>query len=92
MNKPPMLMRLRFSKRGGKFRIWFPLFILYPFLVIILLLIAPFLAFAALVHRNFGSGKQFILFIPVTLGLFLALRGLEVEINSKKKNVFIHIK
>ena len=92
MNRPPMFLGLRFGKRDGKFRLWLPLFILFPFLVVILLLMVPFLLLAALVLWSFGWGKPFLLFIPVLLNLLWALRGLEIDINDKGEKVFISIK
>jgi hypothetical protein len=85
-------MRLGFGKRDGRFRLWLPLFILFPFLIVVLLLIAPFLLLVALVLWSFGWGKPFLLFIPVLLGLLWALRGLEIDINDKGEKVFISIK
>jgi len=92
MNRPPMFIKVGFGKRDGKFKIWLPLFILFPFLAVILLLIAPFLLLGALVLWSFGWGKPFLLFIPVLLGLLWALRGLEIGINDKGQKVFISIK
>ena len=92
MNRPPMFIKLEFGKRDGKFKLWFPLFVLFPFLFVILLLMAPFLLLAALVLWSFGWGKPFLLFIPVLLGLLWALRGLEIDINDKGQKVFISIK
>lgn len=92
MNSPPMVMRLGFGRRDGKFKLWFPLFILYPFVVVSLLLMTPFLLLAALVLWNCGWGKPFLLFIPVLFGLVWALRGLEIDINDKGEKVFISIK
>ncbi len=92
MNRPPMFMKLGFGKRDGKFKLWFPLFILFPFLVDILMLIAPLLLLATLVLWSFGWGKPFLLFIPMLLGLLWALRGLEIDINDKGEKVFISIK
>jgi len=91
MNRPPMFMRIGFGKRHGKFKLWFPLFILFPLLVVILLLMTPFLLLAALVLWSFGRGKPPLLFIPVLLGLLWALRGLEIDINGKGQKVFISI-
>lgn len=91
MNRPPLLIRLGFGKREGKFRLWLPLFILFPFLVVILLLLAPFLLLAALVLWSFGWGKPFLLFIPVLLGILWALRGLEVDVDDRGQKVFISI-
>ncbi len=92
MNRPPMFIKLEFGKRDGKFKLWFPLFILFPFLFVMLLLMAPFLLLAALVLWSFGWGKPLLLFIPVLLGLLWVLRGLEIDINDKGQKVFISIK
>ena len=91
MNRPPMFIKIGSGKRDGKFRLWVPLFVLFPFLLVILLLMAPFLLLATLVLWSFGWGKPFLLFIPVLLGLFWALRGLEIDINDKGQKVFISI-
>ena len=87
-----MLLRMAFGKRDSKFRLWFPLFILLPFLIIILLLMAPFLLLATVVFWGFGWGKLFLFFIPVLLGLICALRGLEIDIDDKGQRIFISIK
>ncbi|MFC1983584.1 hypothetical protein ACFLVO_01005 [Chloroflexota bacterium] len=92
MNRPPMFLRMAFGRRDSKFRLLFPLFILFPCLVVILLLMAPFLLLATVVFWSFGWGKLFLLFIPVLLGLLWALRGLEIDINDKRQKVFISIK
>jgi len=92
MNRPPMFMKLGFGKRHGKFKVWLPLFVIFPFLVVILLLMAPFLLLAALVLWSFGWGKPFLFIIPMLFGLLWALRGLEIDINDKWQNVSISIK
>ncbi|MFC2035311.1 hypothetical protein ACFLUJ_04205 [Chloroflexota bacterium] len=92
MNRPPMFIGLGFGKQCSKFKLWFPLFILFPFLVIILLLISPLLLLTALVLWSLGWGKPFLIFIPLLLRLLWALRGLEIAVNDKGGKVFISIK
>ena len=91
MKRPPMFIKLRFGKKDGKFKLWLPLFILFPLIIVVLLLLAPLLLLAALVLWGFGWGKIFLLLIPVLLGLFWALRGLEVDIKDEREKVFISI-
>jgi len=92
MNRPPLFLGLRFGSREGGFRIWFPLFILVPFLLIVLLLLLPFLLLAALLLCAFGWGRPFLLFIPVLLGILHALPGLEIDIAGPEENIFVSIK
>ena len=87
-----MFLQLGFGKRDGKFKLWFPLFIFFPFLVVILLLIIPFLLLGTLILWSFGWGKTFLLIIPVLLGILWALRGLEIDITDKEQKIFISIK
>ena len=90
MNRPPLLMGLAFGKR--KFRLWLPLFLLFPFLLVILLLLAPFLLLGAIFLWSFGWGKTLLLFIPVMLEILSELRGLEIDVDSGEEKVFISFK
>ncbi len=92
MNRPPMILRVGVGKRDGGFRLWLPLFILFPFLLVLLLLFTPFLLLAALVLWNFGWGKIPLLVIPLLLGILWALRGLEIDVKDRKETVFISFK
>ncbi|MDD4876305.1 MAG: hypothetical protein PHQ86_04140 [Dehalococcoidales bacterium] len=92
MSRPPLFLKLRFGKINSRHNIWLPLFILFPFLIIILLLLVPFLLLAALVLWGVGRGKPFLMFIPAILAVFWALKGLEIQVNDKTQNVFISIK
>lgn len=89
MNRPPMILRVGVAKGDGGFRLWLPLFILFPFLLVLLLLFTPFLLLAALLLWSFGLGRPFLLVIPVLLGILWALRGLEIDIKDRKERVFI---
>ncbi len=92
MNRPPMILQVGVSKRDGRFRLWLPLFILFPFLIVLLLLVAPFLLLAGLALWSFGWGRPFFLVIPLTLSILWALRGLEVDVKNRRETVYIAFK
>ncbi len=87
-----MVLQVGVNKGDGGFRLWLPLFILFPFLLVLLLLFTPFLLLAALVLWNFGWGKLPLLVIPLLLGILWALRGLEIDVKDRKEAVFISFK
>ena len=68
------------------------LFLLFPVLLVILLVALPFLLLAALFLWSFGWGRAPLLFIPVMLRIFWALRGLEIDVKSKNEKVLISFK
>ncbi len=92
MNRPPMILRVGVNHGDGRFRLWLPLFILFPFLIVLLLLAVPFLLLAALVLWSFGLSRPFLLVIPVLLGILWGLRGLEVDVKNRKETVYIAFK
>jgi len=92
MNRPPMILQVAVGKRDGKFKLWLPLFLLFPLLLVLMVAATPFLLLAALLLWSFGLSRPFIFAIPVFLGILWALRGLEVDVTDKKEKVFISFK
>ena len=84
-------VRIR-SERGFKLRLWLPVFILWPFALILFLIIAPFLAIAeaVLVYR----GTRIHLFgMLAALFLFLcSLYGTSVKVNNAGKGNEVMVK
>ncbi|MFC1901186.1 hypothetical protein ACFLYN_06300 [Chloroflexota bacterium] len=91
MNRPPYLMRLRITNPEHKINLWLPLFIILPFVAIILIVLLPLVLLAALVLWPFGWGRL-LLVIPAVLTIICAIRGLEVEVEDKSERVLISVK
>ncbi len=95
MNLPPMIMRISARRQDKRMNLWLPLFIIFPFLAIVItalfLILSPLLLVAAVVLWRSGWGGLFV-FFPVVLACFFALRGLEVDINQDGERVFISFK
>jgi hypothetical protein len=97
MNRPPYLMRVHIDQPDSKkINLWIPLFIVLPFIAIILLpfvlILAPFVLIAAIVLWPWGWGKPLLIAAPLVLTCLYALRGLEVNISNSHEKVNIAVK
>lgn len=93
MNAPPLIMRLRIRRddRMG-IRLWLPLFLIYPFLVILSLLLLPLALMVALLLLPLGWSRTVIIICPRLYGVICALKGLKVDIQKKGEKIFISFK
>ncbi|MFC2069718.1 hypothetical protein ACFLTB_00875 [Chloroflexota bacterium] len=91
MNRPPYLMRVRIMNPEKKFNLWLPLFLIFPFVALILLILFPLMLIAAIILLAFGWGRM-LLVIPAAVACICALRGLEVEVEQKHEKVLISVK
>jgi len=89
MKYPPLIMRLRIINDKKSLRLWLPIFLLYPFLLV-LALVAEILALVAfLLLWPFGWGKTLLLTIPYLSRVICNLRELEVDIQNKQETFFV---
>jgi O-antigen ligase len=82
---PPLLLDFKVAMGNGKvFRLWFPLVILWPILIVLLLLLLPVISILQL-----GLSAKGIKLFSILINLLLiisALRGLAIEIKEDKDN------
>jgi len=82
---PPWLMQLRSRRRGRLgWRLWIPLFLLWPFL---LLAIPIAIGLSMIVAATARPGKRIraLRFVPRTMVLLAALRGLDIRVADGEK-------
>jgi hypothetical protein len=91
MNRPPMLMRMRFYKGDRKFGIWLPLFLLMPLALVVLIILSPLILIAILVLWPSRWGRLARLVIPASWGLFYSIRGLQVDVQGRHEYVYISV-
>ena len=93
MNRPPLMMRIRVKNHGSRgINIWLPLFLIFPFFLILIVALAPLALLAAIVLLPFGMARM-LLIAPAMFGIFHAMRGLEVDVDEEnKERVLISIK
>jgi hypothetical protein len=92
MNWPPSIMRLRILNNKKSIRLWLPIFLLYPFLLVLALLVELLALIAFLLLWPWGWGKTLILFMPYLFRVICALRELEVDIQNRQETFFISFK
>jgi hypothetical protein len=82
---PPAIMRLRIYDRGkSRFRLWLPLFLLWPIALVLLLLLLPFVVLAQIILRLTGTGINLFRIFFGLYGVICALRGLLVNVDSPR--------
>jgi len=92
MNRPPMTMRIRIKNPKTKINLWLPLFLIFPFMAIFLLVLAPLALLTAIILLPFGYARS-VLCAPAILGIFHAMQGLEVDVaQNDKESVLITVK
>ena len=89
---PPSLLdfRIKGVKRG--FRLWLPLFLVWPPFLLIALAMFPLVLLLALLMLPFGRGRTLLLIGPWFFRMFCALRGLVIDVKSGATQVYIVIK
>jgi hypothetical protein len=89
MSMPPGLMHLRIHSDEHHFCIWLPLFLAWLILAIFALALSPLFLILILVLWPYGWGKFLLLLGPRVFAVLCALRGLKVDVNSKKEQVIV---
>ena len=92
MNRPPLIIRLSIPLRNGTLRLWLPLFLIYPFLAVFALVLLPLVIIAALLLWPMGWSRTIILVGPYLFRVICALRGLEINIQQRNKQVLVYFK
>ena len=92
MNLPPLLMRLRVSKGRGRISLWIPLFLIWPTVLAIAIVLAPLMIIAAIITWPVGWGKSFLLAGPTIGRCVCALHGLEVDVQEGDQVFLISFK
>ncbi len=88
MTWPPSVLSLRV----GRFRIWIPLILIWPLMLLVWLLFTPLLVALAIVTLRLGYVRPLLLTGPAVLTLFAALRGLEIDVRSSTGRGYVAFK
>ena len=92
MNRPPYMMKVRINNPDTKFSLWLPLFLIYPLLAVIMLVLLPFVLVAAIVLWLMGWGKTLFIIPFAIFGCINAMRGLEVQVEDSQEKVLVSVK
>ncbi len=88
---PPLLMELKFvTDRNQRFSMWLPLVLIWPFLGILFVAILP-LAYIVECFASSSGIRPFSILL-VLFEIVCSLRGLDIEVQSKKVNNNTNVK
>jgi hypothetical protein len=89
---PPCVMRIRIAGKGDRgFRLWLPLFLLWPVVIPMLVILGPVVALASSRIRRKLGWKAALMSGPWLLWMLFASRGLRVDIRDGDDKVFVSI-
>jgi hypothetical protein len=90
MSWPPMLLHVRFPSGSGSWGLWLPLFLIYPLLLALSLIVLPFLLLTALVMLPTGDARIPLMVLPYAWNVIVKTRGLLVDIQDREQKVLIN--
>jgi len=88
---PPSVLRVKVKGESRNVGLWFPLFVIWPFLALAALALAPIVVTLAIVFWWTRWSKPMLHSIPYFYSVFCALRGLRVDVQQPNKHVHISI-
>ena len=88
---PPMFLRLRVQGDKRRIRLWIPLIVLWPLVVVVVLLGTPVALLVAARSGYRARSRSVLLAGPLLLYVLASLRGLRCDAVSGEDRVFISI-
>ncbi len=83
MTLPPLSMKIRVAEAGKtKFRLWFPVILVWLLLLVLAIILFPFILLASLILWRQGTGKKLLMFGPMFFYLLSTLHGLNIQTES----------
>jgi len=86
---PPSVLRVDLKNDSREFRLWLPLFAIWPFLLLAAIVLAPLVLAVAVVLWWTGWGRPVLYSGAIFFAMFCALRGLEIDVHDRKKHVHV---
>ncbi|MFA5054837.1 MAG: hypothetical protein WC562_01515 [Dehalococcoidia bacterium] len=91
MNRPPVWIRIKIQGERGGFRLWLPLFLLLPLALVVLIILSPLILIAVIVLWPSGWGRWALAVLRAAYNVLCSIRGLKVDIQSRRETVYISI-
>lgn len=88
----PSIVRLGFGSSGKtRIRLWLPVFLLWPFLAVLFLLVLPVLGFAEVILRACAVDIRLFRIVFALFSCIAALRGLRVRVAGNRQDTTVDI-
>jgi len=91
MNWPPTLMHIKIKSKDANFSFWLPLFLLFPLVLVIFLILSPFMLIAIIVLWETRWRRMAIFSLGAAFLALWHLRGLKVDVQGPKESVYISV-
>jgi hypothetical protein len=91
MIRPPVWMRLQVYKKDRRTGLWLPLFLLWPVVLAVLLILSPLILIAVVVLWPFGWGEWVVRVLGAAGRIVCSLRGLRVDIQNRYQTLYISV-
>jgi len=91
MSWPPMLMHIKVRNVKTNFGCWIPLFLFYPIVLAVLLVLLPFILIGIFIAWLMGYGNWMRFILKTSFTMFWSLRGLKVDVQGRKDIVHFSI-
>ena len=91
MNRPPTWMFIKIQGEHRGFRLWLPLFLLLPLALVVLIILSPIILIGVIILWPSGMGERALFVLPAAFGVFCSLRGLRIDIQGHRQNVYISV-
>ena len=88
---PPMFLRVRIQGDKRRIRLWIPVILLWPLVVVVVLLGTPVALLVAARSGHCTRSRSVLLAGPLLLYVLASLRGLRCDVASGEDRVFISI-
>lgn len=90
---PPSILRIRIVKKGKKkLGLWLPVFLLWPVILALLVLLLPLLFVLAICLRRGAKGRMIVGGLPQLLVIACALRGLKVDVEEDDQRIQVSLR
>jgi len=91
MNRPPTWINIKIRGERRGFRLWLPLFLLLPLALVVLIILSPLILIAVLLLWPSGWGKWALSILRAAYNVFCSLRGLKIDVQSRRETVYISV-
>ncbi|MCH7842488.1 MAG: hypothetical protein IH963_09125 [Chloroflexi bacterium] len=86
---PPSILRVEIKNESHDFSLWLPLFVIWPFLLLAAVAMAPVVLALAIVLWWTRWGRPMLYSGPMFFAVFCALRGLEIDVQQRNQRVHL---
>jgi len=90
---PPLWFRIKIRQTEGRnFGLWLPLFLLWPIVLIVAIILLPIILLVSICQFLTGNRQPLILALPRFISVICALRGMKVDLQSPDETVYVVFK